>query len=392
MTLARKVIHGTFLALNHCFPKQQSELAFTNANERASESLHTALVLVTFSIVMSFLVSVLTTKRLIQQIRSIVLSIRSVAQGDLGNQIDIDSNNELGLLAKDFNQFLNFLSQDIIQKMYENSETLSKTSKSLSFMSNENINQVKKQLDTTNSVATAVEEMVTTIRTISSSIDNTGESAKHANSEALKAQGVVNNAVSGIESLSDDIINGVDRIKELEQTTEKVASVIEVIGSIAAQTNLLALNAAIEAARAGEQGRGFAVVADEVRTLASRTQESTAQIDIIIQDLRSSVKSTVFIMQSATEKTSTSVEHIKESHSSLKQIVESVNNIQLLNEDVLRSINEHSLTAESISQDVVRISDISKETENRANQVNDSSISLIHIADTMNTTVKRFTF
>lgn len=372
--------------------QEQTEQAFDDANDKSSNALLIALALVAIAMVVSLAISLFTTRHLNLQIKAIVSTIKSVAQGDLTRKIALDSSDELGLMAKDFNDFLSFLSQDIVQKMYENGNFLSKTSNALSVASDENCSQVKTQLDITNSVATAVEEMVTTIGAISSSINDTGNSADNANTEAAKAQNVVRQAVQAIEALSNDILNGVERIKEVEKTTEKVASVVGVIGSIAEQTNLLALNAAIEAARAGEQGRGFAVVADEVRTLASRTQESTAEIDDIIKDLKSSVNDAVIVMQSATGKTSTSVAHINESDQSLVQIVESVESIQQLNEQVVYAIKEHSTAAESINQDVVNIADISKKSAEKSIQVNDSSTDIISIADDMSATVKRFTF
>lgn len=371
---------------------QQSKQAFSDANETASNSLTIALSLVITAIIAALTVSIFTTNHLNKQIKAIVSSIRSIVEGDLTNKIAIDSNDELGLLAKDFNKFLSFLSQDIVQKMFENGNSLSQTSSSLSLVSNETREQVKIQLDMTSAVATAVEEMVTTIRAISSSIDNTGASASSANAAALNAQSVVGQAVKAIDALSADILKGVERIKQVEKTTEKVVSVVGVIGSIAEQTNLLALNAAIEAARAGEQGRGFAVVADEVRSLASRTQDSTAEIDDIIKDLKSNVNDAVQVMQSATGKTSNSVAHIKESDQSLNQIVAAVDSIQQLNEEVVYAIKEHSTAAESINKDVVHISDISVKSAENSEQVNQSSTSLIAIADNMSETVKRFTF
>ncbi len=198
------------------------------------------------------------------------------------------------------------------------------------------------------------------------------------------------NSYKTICIVSEEVENAVNDIYRLEQNTEKMGSILDVIKGIAEQTNLLSLNAAIEAARAGEQGRGFAVEADEVRTLASRTQESNQEIHEMIESLRSGTQNAVAIMNRSNEQAKISVSQSNNADESLKSINSAVNKILKMNNDIASSVGQQSSVADNISVNIIAIKQVEEETVSGANQTATSSEELARLASHLQTMVARF--
>merc|ERR1711916_152255 len=213
-------------------------------------------------------------------------ALRDIAEGegDLTRRLEVRSNDEVGELCRWFNVFIQRI-HDIVADVAEIVRTLDTSSQQLMTTTRDTEKGVVRQQSEIQQVVTAVREMAAVVSQVAESVSQAAENAEQADSESANGRQVVVSTMSQIESLSHDINAASVVIDKLQQETDNIGSVLDVIRGIAEQTNLLALNAAIEAARAGEQGRGFAVVADEVRTLASRTQESTQEINAMIEVL-----------------------------------------------------------------------------------------------------------
>jgi len=222
-------------------------------------------------------------------------------------------------------------------------------------------------------VASAVTQMSVTSANVNDSASGAATETSNADSAAKNGKDIVNQTEEGIHLLSSDVSTAADVIKDLAQQADSIGTVLDVIRGIAEQTNLLALNAAIEAARAGEQGRGFAVVADEVRTLASRTQESTAEIQIMIESLQSGTKLAVEAMDKSQSQAVKTVEMAATAGRSLDAIVTAMHKISEMNNEIVHAASEQQRNAGSISQNVMAIQTVAKETASSSELANRSS-------------------
>ena len=235
---------------------------------------------------------------------------------------------------------------------------------------------MEEQSQETYQVATAVTEMSSTVQEIARSAEQAAAAVKGANDQALEGLSVMSQTTQGITELAQEVKSAADVINQLEAESQSIGSVLDVIRGIAEQTNLLALNAAIEAARAGEQGRGFAVVADEVRTLASRTQQSTEEINEMIARLQKGTSDAVSVMNEGSSKATSTVELAGTSANALEKIVDSVSTISEMTIQIATAAEEQSAVAKEIDQSVVRISKLSEESGENSNHVLESSTSL----------------
>jgi methyl-accepting chemotaxis protein len=247
-----------------------------------------------------------------------------------------------------------------------------------------------KQQQETDEVAIAVNEMSASGQEVARNANSAADAAHNADVAADNGRQVVGHTIEAIDSLANEVKEAGAVIDRVEQDSESIGGVLDVIRGIAEQTNLLALNAAIEAARAGEQGRGFAVVADEVRTLASRTQQSTAEIQSMIERLQSGTREAVNVMDQSRQMAENTVGQAAKAGTSLEEINAAVTSIKDLNSQIACSAEEQSSVAEEINQKVTRISDITDQTAAGAQQTSSASNELNQLAETLKSLVGQF--
>lgn len=260
----------------------------------------------------------------------------------------------------------------------ESASRLAGSASEVNFDIGELIEEVESQRVQIDSVATAVNEMAASIQEVAQNTVNASNTATAAKTEVAAAALESTNAMGSIDQLNDEISRASEVIGRVKEESQQINSVLDVIRGIADQTNLLALNAAIEAARAGEQGRGFAVVADEVRTLATRTGDATNEIRSMIEALNSSVEDAVKVMQSASEQANKSEESVEQAAMSLGEIAGQVNTINDMNIQVAAATEEQSAVAEEINRNINTIAHISETVTTTAKQVGESGKNLVH--------------
>ncbi len=341
-------------------------------------------------IVLAIAAGVWFAGRISKPILQLSRTIEDVEQNsDLTQRVAIQSSDELGTAANAFNSLMEKI-QNSIQQVNDASTQLATTSEETSVITEQTNKIVQNQLMETTQVATAMNEMSATVQEVANSTSNASETAAMANSEATAGQQAMEQTIVQIRQLALDVESTSNVIKTLEKNSDEINSVLDVIKSIAEQTNLLALNAAIEAARAGEQGRGFAVVADEVRTLASRTQASTEEINQMIEKLQSGTRQAVATMDKSREKAHAVAEQASNTGSSLVSIVEAIGQITDMSAQIASASEEQSAVAEEINRNVVQINDMTEQSAAGAQQTSVASGDLARLATDLQLLVGQF--
>jgi methyl-accepting chemotaxis protein len=312
---------------------------------------------------------------------SLLISLKDIASGDgdLTKRIEKTSNDELGDVVDWFNQFVDKLHHSITD-VVKSIKPLTSLSADLGSLTSETLAISAKQNQATEQVSLVVEEMVTSVKAVSSNASSASEAANQADKAAKNGRDIVTKTVASINGLAEEVERAGEVIRKLEADTGNVGTILDVIKGIAEQTNLLALNAAIEAARAGEQGRGFAVVADEVRTLASRTQDSTQEIQKVIEELQTAARSAVDVMGQSKQRAQVSVEHAAQTGESLAAITERVSAITEMNMQIASAAIEQERAAYSIKENVLGIKETSETAMRSIQKVEEASSSLVDIS------------
>ena len=293
-------------------------------------------------------------------------------EGDLTLRLSESGNDELKQFAGYFNIFVTKI-QTLVKEVSKSGAHSRDLALALENISSEANTITHNMQHETESAATAIHEMSMTASEVAANAQNAADSANNANEEADKTNTLVDLAVVKINDLSEELLITTNAAQDLQTNFAKIGTILDVIISIAAQTNLLALNAAIEAARAGEAGRGFSVVADEVRSLASRTHESTQQIDSIIDELRASVQSVNnSIVRARTQSSESVVETIKVADA-LGVIKSSINQILEMNIHIASATEEQSVVITELNINVTRISDISVDNHKKSDEIDVTS-------------------
>lgn len=343
------------------------ELSLTQFTQTVEDAKSTAANAITLGLIIgavtiiilltiSFSIAYIVTNNLNQ----ITSSLKGIAEGegDLTLRIEQNTKDESGELVYWFNHFVGKL-HTTIGEVVSLINPLSEVSEQLNTVVSNTSAASQEQCSISENVTQAVEEMICTVNEVARHASDAATSAAQADSESQEGQVIVNKTVSSINDLAVEIEKASDVITRLESDTENVGQILDVIKGIAEQTNLLALNAAIEAARAGEQGRGFAVVADEVRTLASRTQESTQEIQAVIEKLQDAAQSAVAVMEDSKSRANSSVSQAEQTGISLQEITQKVTSISDMNHQIAAATEEQSQTSMNIKDNVNKMLDAS---------------------------------
>ncbi|MGF6319271.1 methyl-accepting chemotaxis protein [Pseudomonas frederiksbergensis] len=294
------------------------------------------------------------TRLIVTPLRSVIRVAQQIAAGDLSATIEVTRRDEIGQLMQAMQQMGAGLSS-IVSGLQAGIEQLASSAQSLSAVTEQTNLEVSSQKEETEQVATAMNQMTATVHDVARNAEEAAQAAQTADGKVESGQQVVRQSMVRIEQLADSATSASSSIESLSAEIQNIGTVLSVIKSVAEQTNLLALNAAIEAARAGEQGRGFAVVADEVRALAKRTQQSTEEIERLVSALRSAAQSSVQQIQNSGELVKLAVSDALQTESALGSIAAAVSLIQQMNQQIAAAAEEQSSVAEEINRSVTSI-------------------------------------
>jgi len=324
-------------------------------------------------------------------LRQMVAMLDDIAQGegDLTRRLTSDRADELGSIAKGFNTFLAKL-QAMISQVVTSVQSVSDSSEHTADIAIRTNQGVHKQMVEIDQVATAVHEMTATAQDVARNATQAAQAASHADQAASQGMQIVRDTSSAIGALAEEIGRAVGVVQTLAKDSENINAILIAIRGIAEQTNLLALNAAIEAARAGEQGRGFAVVADEVRNLAQKTQQATEEIQSIIQQLQQGTREVVRVMEDSQHKTDQSVEHAAKAAQALETITQAVSVINDMNTQIASAAEEQSAVAEDINRNVINIGQVANEVAGGADESSAASAGLTKLAEQQRRLINQF--
>jgi methyl-accepting chemotaxis protein len=325
------------------------------------------------------------------RLNNMVERIKDVAQGegDLTKRVEVGSEDEVAELAKWFNTFMDKL-QEILSKVSSNAHSLAAAGEQISATSRQQAQGAEQQKDQANQVATAMQEMASTVQQVSENSNSAAAASQKAAEAAHQGGKVVEETLSRMRAIADSVGQTARKIDELGKQSDQIGRIIGVIDDIADQTNLLALNAAIEAARAGEQGRGFAVVADEVRKLAERTSSATKEITGMILSIQAETKSAVTAMQAGTNEVQLGVELTTQAGSSLHDIIQMSEQVGDMVTHIATAATEHSAATEEINNSIEQITKITAASAAGTQQTTDALQDLAALAANLQRLVGQF--
>ncbi|EPM45011.1 methyl-accepting chemotaxis protein [Pseudomonas syringae] len=337
------------------------------------------------------LMLVLIVRSIVRPLRAAVAAMGNIASGesDLTRTLETHGKDEITELGGHFNAFIAKL-RNVVSQLQSSSVALGQASTDLGCNAEQAQNRSQQQSQQMDLVATAVNEVTYGVQDVAKNAEHAASEMRDAESQAQQGQVNIDNSLRQIEHLSGTIGQAVEVMKSLAGESTQIGSVLEVISSIAEQTNLLALNAAIEAARAGEQGRGFAVVADEVRLLAQRTQKSTAEIQAMIERLQKHSDAAVKVIGDSNRSSQLTIEQANQAGQSLSSISQALRNLNSLNASIASATLQQTHVVDDINQNVTQAAQLSQSTALAAEQSTSASLHLRGLSEELNTLLRQF--
>ena len=359
-------------------------------SEKNSElNIFYTILIVLFVVCVVILLSIYIS--LTETLRSISQVAQNVSNGDLSQNVKIVSNDELAIIAQHFNSTIDGM-RTLVKQLNSSAIDVHSSVQDIKDKTNSAETTITAQQTETHQIAAAIKLMAATSTEMAINANDATCATRDAERAVLEGKQVVDQTIIAINAIASEVQTSSDTIQKLENHCTDIGGVVEVIRSIADQTNLLALNAAIEAARAGEQGRGFAVVADEVRTLASRTQQSTNEIQVMIERVQAGAKESVKVMAIGREQANMGVMQAKEASNTFEAITLSVDKIVSLNNQIASAIEEQSLAAEEIERNVSNVSAGADSARAVATGATQSAHNLLTVADKLSEVAEEYVF
>ncbi|ATV19761.1 methyl-accepting chemotaxis protein [Pseudomonas syringae pv. actinidiae] len=365
------------------------QLQLDRRDQESAQARTTQITCTLLAIILGMIAAVIITRQITRPLKETLAVVDRIASGDLTQTLAVTRRDELGVLQQGIQRMGSTL-RELIGGIRDSVVQIASAAEELSAVTEQTSAGVNSQKVETDQVATAMHEMSATVAEVARNAEQASQAASNADREARDGDKVVGEAIAQIERLANEVGRSADAMGLLEQESDKIGKVMDVIKAVAEQTNLLALNAAIEAARAGEAGRGFAVVADEVRGLAQRTQQSTVEIETLVAALQSGTRQVSSIMLSSRELTVSSVQLSRQAGTSLGSITQTVSNIQAMNQQIAAAAEEQSAVAEEISRSIVNVRDVSEQTASASEETAASSVELARLGGQLQTMVSHF--
>ncbi len=378
-------------ALNRLLEINTQQTLDTNqqAAEQYSSAFNLVVALLVLATGLTLLFAWLLTRSITVPIANALSAAEEIAEGNLTRPIKVDGNDEAGRLLRAMAKMQEKL-RDTLQRISGSATQLASAAEELNCVTEESARGLTQQNNEIEQAATAVNEMTSAVEEVARNAVSTSEASKNATSSAGDGRDLVQETVSAIERMSSDVQGTASLIGDLANESRDIGKVLDVIRGLADQTNLLALNAAIEAARAGEAGRGFAVVADEVRALAHRTQQSTSEIERMIGSIQSGTEHAVDSMRNSTERAESTLNIARGAGLSLDTINSAIIEINERNLVIASAAEEQAQVAREVDRNLVNIRDLSVQSATGANQTSAASNELSRLAVDLNSMVARF--
>ncbi|NYH08198.1 methyl-accepting chemotaxis protein [Pseudomonas moraviensis] len=355
-----------------------------SAQARTLQLISTLLALLV-GVIAAFII----TRQITRPLQETMAVVDRIASGDLSHNVIVTRRDELGVLQQGIAR-MGVTLRDLISGIRDGVTQIASAAEELSAVTEQTSAGVNSQKIETDQVATAMHEMTATVQEVARNAEEASQAAAAADGEAREGDKVVNEAIAQIERLASEVVRSTEAMAVLQQESDKIGSVMDVIKAVAEQTNLLALNAAIEAARAGEAGRGFAVVADEVRGLAQRTQKSTEEIEGLVAGLQNGTQQVSAVMNNSRALTDSSVALTRKAGDSLENITRTVSNIQSMNQQIAAAAEQQSAVAEEISRSIINVRDVSEQTAAASDETAKSSVELARLGGQLQQMVSHF--
>ncbi|SEN66547.1 methyl-accepting chemotaxis protein [Pseudomonas sp. NFACC39-1] len=369
--------------------EQLYQIQLDRRDAESAQARTLQLVSTLLALLVGIIAAVVITRQITRPLRETLAVVERIAGGDLSHTPIVTRRDELGVLQQGIAR-MGVTLRDLISGIRDGVTQIASAAEQLSAVTEQTSAGVNSQKVETDQVATAMHEMTATVQEVARNAEEASQAAAAADGEARAGDQVVNEAIAQIERLASEVERSTDAMTVLQQESDKIGSVMDVIKAVAEQTNLLALNAAIEAARAGEAGRGFAVVADEVRGLAQRTQKSTEEIEGLVAGLQNGTQQVAAVMNNSRSLTDSSVALTRKAGVSLENITRTVSNIQSMNQQIAAAAEEQSAVAEEISRSIINVRDVSEQTAAASEETAASSVELARLGNQLQMMVSHF--